>query len=111
MAIKAVATKNNLAARFGTLATHGTVYTTAPGTAAGTEPAGMARKPITWGAPVDGVITSQPVVFDIPAGTTVKGTGMHDALSGGNYIDGKTEADTTFTTADTLTVTFTYAQV
>lgn len=114
MAIQAVSTKNALATEYSTLATHGAIYTTAPGTAAGTEPSGgttpYARKPLTWSAPVDGVITADPVVFDVPAGTTIVGVGVHSALTAGNYIDGKTEASVTFDTQDTLTVTFTYTQ-
>jgi hypothetical protein len=114
MAIQTTLGKNELATEYGLTATHGAVYTTAPGATAGTEPTGgtpaYARKPLTWGAPSNGVITSDPAIFDIPAGTTVVGTGLHDALTDGNYIDGKTEASIEFTAQDTLTVTFTFSQ-
>jgi hypothetical protein len=102
-----------MAARYGTLATHGAVYTTAPGASAGTEPSGgspaYARKPLTWAAGSTGVVSAS-ATFDVPAGTTVNGTGLHDALTAGNYIDGKTETAVSFPTQDTITVTFTYTQ-
>lgn len=116
MAIQSEATRNALAAEYASRATHGAVYTTAPGTAAGTEPVGgdpaYARLPLTWGAPANGVITATAVVFNIPAGTTIVGTGVHGALTAtaGDYVDGKTEASVTFDTQDTLTVTYTYSQ-
>jgi hypothetical protein len=114
MAIAAAYTKNQLAAEYGQRATHGTVYTTAPGATAGTEPTGgtpaFARKPLSWSAPTDGVITAS-ATFDIPAGTTIVGTGLHDALTGGNYIDGKTETSVDFTAQDTVTVNYSYTQI
>lgn len=114
MAIAAVYTKDQLATEYGQRATHGTVYTTAPGAAAGTEPTGgtpaFARKPLTWSAPSGGVITAS-AVFDIPADTTVVGTGLHDALTAGNYIDGKTVTSVTFDVQDTVTVNYSYTQV
>lgn len=113
MAIAAAATKTSLAASYAALAAYGTVYTTAPGSTAGTEPTGgspaFARKALTWTPGAAGVTTAV-ATFDIPAGTTVKGTGLHSALTGGTYIDGKTEADTVFSTQDTLTVTFTFTE-
>lgn len=114
MAIASTFAKNAMATKYGQLATHGTVYTTAPGANAGTEPTGgtpaFARKPLTWSAPTNGVITAS-ATFDIPPNTTIVGTGLHDALTAGNYIDGKTETSVTFSTQDTVTVNFTYTQV
>lgn len=114
MAIAAAYTKDQLATEYGQRATHGTVYTTAPGAAAGTEPTGgtpaFARKPLTWSAPSGGVITAS-AVFDMPPGTTVVGTGLHDALTAGNYIDGKTVTEVTFDVQDTVTVNYSYTQV
>lgn len=113
MAIAAAATKTSLAASYAALATHGAVYTTAPGAAAGTEPVGgtpaYARKALTWTPGAAGV-TSASATFDVPAGTTVAGSGLHSALTAGNYIDGKTETSVNFPTQDTVTVTFTYTQ-
>lgn len=114
MAIASTFAKNALATKYGQLATHGAVYTTAPtGGAAGTEPTGgspaYARKPLTWTAGAAGVITAS-AVFDVPAGTTVNGSGLHDALTAGNFIDGKTESSVSFPTQDTVQVNFTYTQ-
>ena len=113
MAIASTFGKNSMATHYGAVATHGTVYTTAPGATAGTEPSGgspaFARKALTWGAASGGVVTAT-ATFDIPAGSTIVGTGLHDALTAGNYIDGKTETSVAFPAQDTLTVTFTYTQ-
>lgn len=114
MAIAATFTKNALATKYGQLATHGAVYTTAPtGGTAGTEPTGgtpaYARKPLTWSAPSNGVITAS-ATFDLAAGTTLLGSGLHDALTAGNFIDGKSETSTNFPIQDTVTVNYTYTQ-
>lgn len=114
MAIAATFTKNALATEYGALATHGAVYTTTPGASAGTEPSGgspaYARKPLTWSAASGGVITAS-ATFDLPAGTTIVGSGLHDALTAGNYIDGRTETSVTFDVQDTVTVNYSYTQV
>jgi hypothetical protein len=108
--------KNALADHYGTLATHGAVYTAFPsGTgSAGTEPSGgspaYARKPLTWSAAVAGVMTAT-AVFDIPAGTTIIGTGLHTAITAGNYVDGKTDSSVAFVNQDTVTVNYSYTQV
>lgn len=108
MALQTAFAKDSVATHLATVATHGAVYTTTPGASAGTEVA--PRKPLTWGAPVSGVQSAQ-AVFDIPADTTIVGTGLHTDLSGGDYVTGKTETSVTFTAADTLTVTFTLTSV
>jgi hypothetical protein len=114
MAIASTFGKNSMATHYGTIATHGAIYTTAPGASAGTEPSGgspaYARKPLTWSSASGGVITAS-ATFDVPAGTTVVGTGLHDALTAGNYIDGKTETSVAFPTQDTVTVNFTFTEV
>lgn len=114
MAVASIYGKNSLAAKYATEAAYGTLYTTAPDTSAGTEVTGgspaFARKPLTWSAPANGVITAS-AVFDIPAGTTVVGSGLHTALTGGSYVDGKSEAPASFPTQDTVTVTFTFTEV
>lgn len=113
MAIQTTAEKNSLATKYGTDAPYGAVYTTAPGASAGTEPSGgspaYARKALTWGSASGGVITAT-AVFDIPASTTIVGTGLHSAVTAGTYIDGNTVTSATFSTQDTVTVTFTYTQ-
>lgn len=113
MAIQTVTEKNSLANKYAADATHGAVYTTAPGASAGTEPSGgspaYARKALTWGAASGGVVTAT-AVFDIPAGATIVGFGLHTALTGGTYLDGGALTSQNFATQGTLTVTFTYTQ-
>lgn len=112
MAIQTTAEKNALATKYGTDAAYGALFTafTAPGP--GTEVTGgspaYARKPLTWGAPSNGVITAS-ATFDVPA-CTVVGTGVYSAVTGGTYLDGNAVTTQTFSTEDTVTVTFTYTQ-
>ena len=110
MAIQTSTEKNSLATKYGTDAAYGAVYTTAPGATAGTEPTGgspaYARKALTWGAPSNGVITAS-ATFDIPAGTTVVGVGLHSALTAGTYLDGASVTSQNFSSQGTYSVTFT----
>lgn len=113
MAIQTAALKNTLATAYGNAATHGAIYTTAPGATAGTEPSGgtpaYARKPLTWGAPSNGLITAT-ATFDVPTGTTIVGAGVHSALTAGNYLDGGGLTSQAFNSQGTMTVTYTYQQ-
>jgi hypothetical protein len=113
MTIQTATQKNNLATAYGTNAAYAAVYTTAPGASAGTEPSGgspaYARKAISWGAPSNGVITAT-VTFDIPAGTTVVGAGVHTAITAGTYLDGAAVTSQAFATQGTYTLTLTYTQ-
>lgn len=113
MAIQTTTQKNTLATAYGNAATHGAVYTTAPGGTAGTEPSGgspaYARKALTWSAPSNGVITAT-VTFDIPSGATIVGVGVHSALTAGTYLDGNTVTSQAFASQGTYQVTFTYTQ-
>lgn len=114
MAIATAQQRETLAVAYGTAATHGALYTTAPGGTAGTEVTGgspaYARKPLTWAAgTVDGVVTAT-ATFDVPAGTTVVGVGLHTALTGGTYLDGVTVTSQAFATQGTYQVTFTFTQ-
>lgn len=114
MAIKTNKLKEALAVAYGTNATHGALYTTAPGATAGTEPTGgspaYARKPLTWTAGTeDGVVTAT-ATFDVPTGVTIVGAGVHDALTAGNYLDGGTVTSQQFNSQGTYTATFTYTQ-
>lgn len=101
-----------LANSYAASGTHGACYTTAPGGTAGTEVTGgtYARKSLTWSAPSTNgateVITAT-AVFDIPAGVTVAGAGVHSAITAGTYYDGATVTSQAFSTAGTYTVTFT----
>jgi hypothetical protein len=112
MAIQTTVEKNALATKYATDAAYGALFTTAPGGSAGTEVAGgtpaYARKPLSWSAAANGVVTAS-ATFDVPA-CTVVGTGVFSALTGGNYLDGNTVTSVTFTGQDTVTVTFTYTQ-
>jgi hypothetical protein len=114
MAILTAAMKNALASEYASLALFGTVYTTVPGSSAGTEPSGgspaYARKSLSWSAPSSGAITAT-ATFDIPAGTTVVGTGIHSAATGGSYLDGNAVISQSFTSQGTLQITFTFTQV
>ncbi len=114
MAIQVDATKEALAIEYGVQAAYGAVYTTVPGASAGTEPSGgspaYARKALTWVAGAsDGVVTVT-VTFDIPAGTTIVGVGVHDALTAGNYVDGAAVTSQAFAAQGTYECTFTYTQ-
>lgn len=113
MAIQTVTQRNNLATAYGTNATHGALYTTAPGAAAGTEVTGgspaYARKPMGWGAAATSAITGAPV-FDVPSGTTVVGFGVHTAITAGTYLDGASVTSQAFASQGTYTVTATYTQ-
>lgn len=109
MAIQTAQQKENLAVAYGTNAAYGAVYTTVPGASAGTEVTGgtYARKALTWsGGTVDGIATAT-AVFDIPAGTTVAGVGVHTAVTAGTYLDGVAVTSQAFASAGTYTVTFT----
>ena len=109
MAIQTAAEKNSLATKYAADALYGALFTTAPGATAGTEVTGgspaYARKALIWSAPSNGVITAS-VTFDVPA-CTVVGTGVYSALTAGTYLDGNTVTSVTFSTQDTVTVTFT----
>jgi len=113
MAIQTATQKNTLATAYGTAAAYGALYTTAPGASAGTEPSGgapaYARKALTWGAPANGVVTAT-ATFDIPTGTTIVGSGVHTAATGGTYLDGGTVTSQAFASQGTYTATFTYTQ-
>jgi len=68
--------------------THIAVFTGTASGAAGAEPTGVARKPITWGSSTGGVTTGSVDVSGFPAGTTIQSWGGFDALTGGNFIQG-----------------------
>lgn len=113
MPIQTAQGKENLAVAYGTAGTHAALYTTVPGASAGTEVTGgapaYARKALTW-APgtVDGVVTAT-AVFDVPAGTTVAGAGVH-AGAAGAYLDGGAVTSQAFATQGTYTLTLTFTQ-
>ncbi|MEO5745791.1 MAG: hypothetical protein ABIQ53_14540 [Terracoccus sp.] len=111
MAIQTAAQKETLAIAYGGAATYGALYTTAPGASAGTEPSGVyARKSLTWTAgAVDGVVTAT-ATFDVPAGATIVGAGVHTAVTAGTYLDGGAVTSQAFATQGTYAATFTFSQ-
>lgn len=113
MAIATAAMKNILSDAYKAAATHGAVYTTAPGASAGTEPSGgspaYARKALSWSASSNGVTSASPV-FDIPAGTTVVGVGVHSAATAGTYYDGAAVTSQPFASQGTYTATLTFTE-
>ena len=77
--------KNLMLEALADVATHMALYTDAAGTTevSGGTPA-YARKAITWGTASGGVLaTGANIVFDVPAGTTVRAIGICTASTGG----------------------------
>lgn len=114
MAIQTAQGKEHLAVAYGTNATFGALYTTAPSASAGTEPSGgspaYARKALTWTAgTVDGVVTAT-ATFDVPAGATIVGAGVHTAVTAGTYLDGGAVTSQAFASQGTYQATFTFTQ-
>jgi len=113
VAIQTTTEKNNLATQYGTNAAYAALYTTVPGASAGTEVTGgspaYARKALTWGAASGGVVTVT-VTFDVPAGTTVVGAGVHTAITAGTYLDGAAVTSQAFASQGTYALTLTYTQ-
>ena len=113
MAIQTVTQRNNLAAAYGTNATHAALYSTVPGATAGTELSGgspaYARKALSWSAPSNSAITAT-VTFDVASGSTVAGAGVHTAITGGTYLDGAAVTSQPFSSQGTYQLTLTYTQ-
>lgn len=64
-----------------------------------------ARKPVTWTAPVAGLIRpNADLVFDLQAGDVVSAWKGHSALTGGTDYDGADLADVTFGNDGTYTL-------
>jgi hypothetical protein len=111
VALATTAIRNLLASAYASNAPYAALYTTAPGGTAGTEVSGggYARQALTWSTPSNGAITAT-ATFNVPAGATIAGTGIHSASTGGTYLDGGTVTSQNFATAGTYTVTITYTQ-
>ncbi len=118
MAIDGPATiKDTVAACYGGDADFAALFTADPGTTgtvvgevSGGVPA-YARKPVVWGAPVNGVITSGPMSFDIPAGTTLTHVAVCSLVSGANLLDRKSLANVTFGAQGTYVLTLTFTEI
>lgn len=114
MALSVPATKTAVANYLETQFTYGAIFTTAPsGATPGTEVTGgspaYARKPLTWTNGADGV-TVATATFDIPV-CSVFGTGLFDAVTAGNYKEGRTETEIVYAAQGQLTVTWTTTAV
>lgn len=113
MPVQTATMKNALAGAYKTTALYGAVYTTTPGGSAGTEPSGgspaYARKALTWSTPSAGNTTAA-ATFDVPAGSTIVGAGVHSAATGGTYLDGVGVTSQAFASQGTYTITFSYQQ-
>lgn len=114
MPIQTAAMRGLLVDAYKAAATHGALYSTAPGATAGTELTGgtpaYARKPVSWGATSASAATATPLVFDVAAGSSVAGFGFHSAVTAGTYYDGVTLTTQAFASQGTYTVTPTYTQ-
>jgi hypothetical protein len=65
-----------------------------------------ARKTVTWNAASGGSkAINGTVVFDVPAGTTIRRVGLFSAVSGGTYFGDADITDETYGGAGTYTVT------
>lgn len=111
MALSVTTTKTATVDFLETQFPYGAVFTTAPsGDTPGTEPSGgspaYARKALTWTNGSAGV-SSASATFDIPAGTTINGSGLFSAATAGTYREGRTETAITFSAQGQLTVTWT----
>jgi len=113
MAVQTASMKNSLATAYKNAATYAALYTTVPGASAGTEVTGgapaYARKALTWGTPANGVVTAS-ATFDVPAGVTLAGAGIHDAATAGNYLDGGSVTSQAFSTQGTYTLALTFTE-
>ena len=114
MAIQTATQRNNLATAYAAAATHAALYSTVPAGTAGTELTGgspaYARKALSWGSPTDGVVSATAAVFDVAAGSTVAGAGLHTDISAGTYLDGAAVTSQAFASQGTYTLTITYTQ-
>ena len=114
MAIQTAVQKENLAIAYGTNATYAALYTTAPGGTAGTEPSGgspaYARKALTWVPGSSDGVNAVTVTFDVPAGATIVGAGVHTAITAGTYLDGGSVTSQAFASQGTYALTLTYTQ-
>lgn len=104
-------TRNALASAYAAQATHGYCATADPGTTTtvSNEVVGgtYARKPLTWSAPSNGLITAS-ATFDIPVGMTVAWTGVANGLTGANNRDSTDNVDVAYPVAGQAVVNFSF---
>lgn len=110
MPVQTTTMRDTLAAAYAASAGFGAIYTTAPGGSAGTEPSGggYVRKALSWGTSLSGVVSAM-ATFDVPAGTTINGGGLH--ATDGTYLDGGTiTPGVPFTVQGNYQLNFVYTQ-
>lgn len=127
MTIKTDTMKNTVADAYAGAADYAALYSTVPsGSSPGTELAGgspaYARKAITWGAagavgplgsgsqPATPGVCYAQVTFDVEAGDTVAGAGVHTAVTAGTYLDGGAVTSQAFATQGTYVLNLSYTQ-
>lgn len=114
MPVNTVAMRNILANAYATAAPFMALYSTVPGTSAGTELSGgspaYGRKASNWGAAANSAAVASPTAFDVPSGATVAGVGFHSAATSGTFLDGVGVTSQSFSSQGTYTVTATYTQ-
>src|SRR5690606_40467894 len=97
MAINVDATKNLMAAHFGTLGSWISLHTASPGQTGTNEVTGgspaYARKQTLWGAAAAGVIPGSECVFDVPPGPTITHVGIWTASTSATFRDRADSAD------------------
>lgn len=84
--------KETLAAAYAAAGDYASLHTADPGSTGTAELTGgtpaYARMPITWNAgSSDGVYTSNPIDWDVPAGTDLTHVGLWTAVTAGTYLD------------------------
>jgi len=95
---------------FAAAAVYQSLHTADPTTVGNLEVVGgspaYARKLIDWAVAASGALTNEvtPLVFDIPAGTTVAWAGYWSALSGGTYYGARQLTSETYAGQGTYTV-------
>lgn len=105
MALATATAKNTLANAYANAAKFAALYSTVPGATPGTE-VSTPRVPITWSNAVGGTVTAT-VTFNVSAGTTLRGWGVHTADTAG-YLDGAGLAEQAFASAGKYTLSLTY---
>lgn len=118
MPISTVTLRNALANAYAQACTHGALYSTAPGTNAGTELTGgspaYSRQSLAWSAAANSAVTAS-ATFNVPSGATVAGFGCHSASSpsgspDATFRDGSAVTSQPFSSGGTYQINITYTQ-
>ena len=102
--------KEQLALTYASEATYASLHTGDPGTTGANELSGVTRQALTWNAgSADGVVTSQAVIFTLPAGTVLTHVGIWSAVTGGEFLDSVANA-IAFDAGGVYSITLTFTQ-